>query len=284
MFPGLWGPSLEPRVCIKKGKRLKEILEKYEESSKTHKERLKQVKSTISPPLYCRQCKIRMQRCSSFVGEIGGRRLKNFEKSRNANKPMFIMKLEKYIDKELLGLNKYRGNYCQRGLSSCDHLVCKEKKLDVELSVYRSAFDVILSKIRTFGPILESIKSVYDKSIDVRNERIKLSDILTSNLEDYKKKIEKKVEAIRKIEAAKVAVLKNENLNYVETINKLRNEIEDCKRMINSLRNEILVIEEKEIKRIIEIRNSNSKKVLQNRRVNDDKSSGRYTWVILLAL
>ncbi|XP_020707058.2 translin-associated factor X-interacting protein 1-like [Athalia rosae] len=163
------------------------------------------------------------------------------------NKPVFIKNIEFSIESEL----KSKAETSECNNTNCDHLLCHQDHLDVELTVYRKAFDALLNKIMTFKPLLKRIKYIYDKSIEVRDDRIKLMDVLSSKLESYKESIERKVETIQRTGLVEARHLKIENADLIRTIAELKLNLEERTDMVKSLRNDILELEEREIGRIV---------------------------------
>lgn len=233
MFPELTS-SVRRKKSVRKIK-VNEVLSKLEKSRV--QELLKPPKSSIVPG--CRHCKDRLKTAFN-----GGRQVLIVSQ----DKPIFIKKLELFIDE---GLNNIAKTESKCSVANCDHLSCSQKILDAELAVYRSAFDVLLDKITTFKPLLIRIKSIYDRCIEIRDERAKLMEILSSKLEGYKKSVERRIDVIEKTGTAEVYALRNERNELIQTVTRLKHELDKCNDKINTLRNEICENEEREIRKIV---------------------------------
>ncbi|XP_046751597.1 translin-associated factor X-interacting protein 1-like [Diprion similis] len=233
-------PNLLAVKSVHRQVRLNEVLARLE-NAKTQHEILKPPKSSIVPG--CRHCRIRMKNsCGRKVFPNASR-----------YKPVFIAKLELFVEKELNRIEK--GSECRE--VGCDHLLCEQKKLDAELAVYKSAFELLLTKITTFKPILSRIKSTYDKCIEVREDRMKLMEIVSSKLDAFKKTVEKKIDTIERTGTGKVGALMREKSCLTETVAKLKADLEESGAKINNLREELLECEEREIRRIVNQRRQN---------------------------
>ncbi|XP_015510123.2 translin-associated factor X-interacting protein 1 [Neodiprion lecontei] len=238
MFPNLFHVKSVHRQV-----RLNEVLARLEGAKIQHKI-LKPPKSSMIPG--CRHCRIRMK------NSCGRKVLANVS---SRDKPVFIAKLEHFVEKEVNRIASEKRSECRE--VSCDHLLCDQKKLDAELAIYKSAFEVLLTKIRTFKPLLSRIKSTYDKCIEVRDDRMKLMEIVSSKLETFKKTVEKKIDTIERTGTGKVGALMREKSCLTETVAKLRADLEESNGKINCLRHELLDCEEREIRRIVNQRRQN---------------------------